>query len=83
MAKFIELHGLPWERDETILMIQNVAEISRVYRGKDGKAGIILQNPLVCEKDLIYLICMVEESYEEVKRMLLGAAAQRVPWEAD
>ena len=80
MAKFIELHWLPWERDETILMIQNVDEISRVYRGKDGKAGIILQNPLICEKDLI---CMVEESYEEVKRMLLGTAAQRVPWEAD
>lgn len=80
MAKFIELHWLPWDDNEPIQIIQSVAEISRVYQTKDGNAAIMWQNPLVQQKDLHFLVA---ESYEEVKRMLIGGEAQKVPWEAD
>lgn len=74
MAKFIELHWLPGEGHEPIQIIQSVAEISRVYQTKDGNAAIMWQNPLVQQKDLHFLVA---ESYEEVKRMLIGAEEQK------
>lgn len=80
MVKFIELHWLPGEDHEPIQMIQSVDEISRVYQTKAGNAAILLQNPLVRKEDLHFLVA---ESYEEVKRMLMGAEPTRVPWEAD
>lgn len=78
MVKFIELHWLPGEDHEPIQMIQSVAEISRVYQTKAGNAAILLQNPLVRKEDLHFLVA---ESYEEVKRMLVGGEAQKVPKE--
>lgn len=80
MVKFIELHWLPGEDHEPVQMIQSVDEISGVYQTNAGNAAILLQNPLVRKEDLHLLVA---ESYEEVKRMLMGAEPTRVPWEAD
>lgn len=79
MAKFIELHQkarLSGEKDE---VLQNVDDISMVVQQGDN-ALITLRRPMGIAGDVCFHTL---ESYEEVKRMLLGAEAQRVPWEAD
>ena len=79
MSRFIELHWLPWGKDEAILTIQNMDEISRVYQ-KGDKAVIMWKQSAGVTSELGF---QVTESYEEVKRMLIGGEAQKVPWEAD
>ena len=74
MAKFIELHWLPGEGHEPIQMVHSVGEISRVYQTKDGNAAIQIHNLVARKEDLIF---QVAESYEELKRMLIGAEEQK------
>lgn len=79
MSRFIELHWLPSGKTEAIPTIQNMDEISRVYQ-KGDNAVLIWKSSAGVSSELGF---RVTESYEEVKRMLMGGEAQKVPWEAD
>lgn len=79
MAKFIELNRMAWTNNEKSVAIQNVDDISMVFP-QGGDVIIMLRRSMGDGGEACY---RVAESYEEVKRMLLGSAAQRVPWEAD
>lgn len=79
MAKFIELHRKGWLSDEKDEVIQNVDDISMVVQQGDN-ALITLRRSTGIAGDACF---HVAESYEEVKRMLIGGEAQKVPWEAD
>lgn len=81
MAKFIELYRIPWpwQEDEERVILQNVDDIAEVYKLGDH-AVITLRRAAGFVGNASY---SVVESYEEVKRMLIGGEAKRVPWEAD
>ena len=79
MAKFIELHRKGWLSDEKDEVIQNVDDISMVVQQGDN-ALITLRRSNGYAGDACF---RVVESYEEVKRMLVGGEAHKVPWEAD
>lgn len=79
MAKFIELNRMAWTNNEKSVAIQNVDDISMVFL-QGGDVIIMLRRSMGDGGEACY---RVAESYDEVKRMLMGAEPTRVPWEAD
>lgn len=79
MSRFIELHRKAYLSDEKYDIIQNVDDIAGVIPQGDN-AIVTLRRDVGYIGDANYLVW---ESYEEVKRMLIGGEAQKVPWEAD
>ena len=81
MSRFIELHTIAWTsgKKEKGVVLQNVDDIAMVIQQGDDTL-ITLRRSTGGAGDACFLVV---ESYEEIKRMLLGTAAQRVPWEAD
>lgn len=79
MSRFIELHRMAHLSDEKYDIIQNVDDIAGVIP-QGNHAIVTLRRDAGYLGDVNY---QVWESYEEVKRMLIGEEAQKVPWEAD
>ena len=79
MVKFIELHKMPLTDGEASLVLQNLDDIAYVSQSEFGTI-ILLRRSTGYLTEVSY---RVTESYEEVKKLLLGAEPQRVPWEAD
>lgn len=81
MSRFIELHTIAWADHEKKkhVVIQNVDDIAMVVQRGDDTL-ITLRRSTGGVGDARFRVL---ESYEEVKRMLIGGEAQKVPWEAD
>lgn len=81
MSRFIELHTKAWTigEKEKDVVLKNVDDIAMVIQQGDDTI-ITLRRSTGGAGDACF---RVVESYEEVKRMLMGAEPTRVPWEAD
>ena len=81
MSRFIELHTISrtsGEKEKGVVL-KNVDDIAMVIQQGDDTI-ITLRRSTGGAGDACF---RVVESYEEVKRMLMGAEPTRVPWEAD
>lgn len=81
MSRFIELHTIAWTSGEKEkgVVLKNVDDIAMVIQ-QGNDTLITLRRTNGYAGDACF---RVVESYEEVKRMLMGAEPTRVPWEAD
>lgn len=73
MAKFVELQYIT-----TGSLLVNCEQIRMVETIKDADGCKVLVGDIPAATSFY-----AKESYEEVKKLLLGAEPQRVPWEAD
>lgn len=75
MAKFIEVHKKSLIGDEAFPVLQNLDDVSCVYRSNDGGAGILLRSaaPVVGVG-----VFAVTETYAQL-RLMIGAAQGGIP----
>lgn len=79
MAKFIEVHKKSLIGDEAFPVLQNLDDVSGVYRSNDGGAGILLRSAAPAVGVGVFA---VTETYAQL-RLMIGAAQGGIPMDVD
>lgn len=79
MAKFIEIHKKSPIGDEAFTVLQNLDDVSGVYRSNNGGAGILLRSAAPAVGVGVFAVA---ETYDQLRQMI-GAAQGGIPMDVD